>query len=194
MGKKGIKSRKGKGESWDEPKTERINIQVTKTCKTLLQKQAVDIDVSLAELMERFSRGRLGESELVNALLSRPLDAQQVKDAIASFSRREWINIARLCLDLLNVEEEQLATSIVKGDELETIAELVKNNRAACIEAFEDIIALDRVDAIIRGERPTDDELSLLSVALSRGLGELEQMRKKRFGNGNSHQGFDANF
>jgi hypothetical protein len=189
MGKKGLKSCKGRGESWDEPKTERVNVQVTKTCKTLLQKQSKEKNISIAELMERFSRGQLGEQALVDALISRPLDAHQVKSAIASFSRREWINIARLCLELLNVDEGKLEMASKGGDIKETIAELVQVNRAACIEAFEDIVPIERVDAIIGGDRPTDDELSLLSAALSRGLGVLQQLRTREFGNGNSHQG-----
>lgn len=183
MGKKGIKSRKGQGESWNEAKTERINVQVTPTCKNLLKEQADALGISITEFLERSSRNRLSEAELINSVLSRPLDAVQVKSAVPHFSRKEWISIAKLCLELLSEEEEREAQ---QNSESMTIAELVRQNREACIEMFRDVAPIERVDEIIQGAKPTQAELELLGAALPVSFEELEEIFRKNFGNGNN--------
>jgi hypothetical protein len=192
MGKKGIKSRKGQGESWDEAKTERINVQVTKTCKRLIKEQAHAIGTSISEFLERVSRKKLDEDELIQSVKARPLDAEQVKTAITRFSKKEWINIAKLCLELLDRDDEEVEEKAENTKPI-TIAELVKANRDACIEMFEGVVLVERVDDIISGVKPTQAELELLGAVLPVSFERLEQIFRRDFGNGNNATSHSAN-
>ncbi|MBD2743666.1 hypothetical protein [Coleofasciculus sp. FACHB-1120] len=56
MGKPGKKSKRGKGEIYDEAKSEQLSIRLTPTAKRLLKDKALKKGVSIQELIERYSR------------------------------------------------------------------------------------------------------------------------------------------
>lgn len=62
MPRKGHKSTAGVGDLYETPKT-RLNISITETAKSALQARADELDISISELIERFSRGLVGLPE-----------------------------------------------------------------------------------------------------------------------------------
>lgn len=78
MPRKGHKSTAGVGDLYETPKT-RLNLSVTETAKSALQARADELDISISELVERFSRGLVGlpkqESHAKKRKRSRPLSA-----------------------------------------------------------------------------------------------------------------------
>lgn len=57
MGRKGRKSTKGIPEDWDEPKTEKLTLQMTPTGRRLIGEIAQKFNISISELVERIARG-----------------------------------------------------------------------------------------------------------------------------------------
>jgi hypothetical protein len=94
MGKKGIKSRRGQGEAWDEPKSERLNLQLTATGKRLFKEIADSLGVSFAEVIERFARGLLKLDEK-SSVSDRVLSIDEVRRSFARFSGIQLIRLGR---------------------------------------------------------------------------------------------------
>jgi hypothetical protein len=60
MGKPGIKSKRGEGEIWDEPKSERKIIGLTPTALGMLHGEMERSKLSASEVVERLIRDNLG--------------------------------------------------------------------------------------------------------------------------------------
>lgn len=157
-------------------------------------KLAQSLGVSLLEL-NAFLQGGMESSHFFAQLQDgRELDAHD-----------ESALVSQIFQAMRKLSPARIAEVVTKGGELITqklghlfpatsapkasIAQLVQDNYGACTEMFEDVVAPHRVDAIAQGAKPTDEELELLSSALSIGLEDLRQMRKKEFRNGNANQG-----
>lgn len=109
MGKKGQKSLKGQAENnWGEPKSVRLNLQITETAKRLLQEEAAKYGISLAELAEFLAR-KVQPSVTIAQLIAR-------------------VNLKRL--------------------------------------AAETQISIERLQQLMDGQKPTDDELIDLAAVL----------------------------
>lgn len=171
MGRKGVKSQKGKGESWNEPKNQVLNARVTATAKNWYVHTAQAIGQTVPELLERIARGLV---DLPTKAQNLPFE--QIKREIPRLSVLQLTQLIELIAQALAVKLQRSRGA--------TIATLVRMNREAVIEAFEDVIDLGRVDALIQGDRPTPDELAFLSTALNQSFEELQQICKEEFGNG----------
>lgn len=91
--------------------------------------------------------------------------------------------------ELIAEKLKNLIPTETRGLTKRTIAELVQENRLACIRIFTDLINLERVDAIASGARPTTEELELLEQALPVDWEELIEMYHREFQNGNAGAG-----
>jgi len=60
MGKRGIRSQRGVGEIYDDPKTVQVICLMTPDGKLLLDELARSFGVSRSELLEQIARGKLG--------------------------------------------------------------------------------------------------------------------------------------
>jgi hypothetical protein len=61
MGKQGRKSKRGKGEIYNEPKTAVVLLKLTPTASRLLRHHAAVAGISVQEFVERWIRGNLSD-------------------------------------------------------------------------------------------------------------------------------------
>jgi hypothetical protein len=123
MGKKGIKSRRGQGEAWDEPKSERLNLQLTATGKRLFKEIADSLGVSFAEVIERFARGLLKLDEK-SSVSDRVLSIDEVRRSFARFSGIQLIRLGREILAQAESTMRQRENLPHEEDEIEDAGKL----------------------------------------------------------------------
>ena len=165
MGKKGKLPVKGVGEIWAESKSENLSLRLTPTGKRLARKRAEQEGLSLAEVVELYKTF--------------------TKEHLA-----EFIIIASKLLVGNYIEiQEQVEYSIA-----ELIKKEVDSRYGKDIAAFASDVALpiERVNALLNGEYPSDLDLISIAAFLTKNDGstytleEVIVIRKSCFGNGHT--------
>ncbi len=192
MGKKGVRSSEGQGEIWDESKSEVVSMKLTPTGKRLLDEKAKFYGLSKGEFIERIARGTIELNEKKEAekmtLSSSPSTAitiDQILKALSRFSLPELTKILSNLVNLIEVKLLGVSTSL-------TIAKLAKQYIEELIHAFEDAEfpnPTERVISIIQGNRPTVDEITLMTQVVHISPDELFAMYRREFPNGTASEG-----
>lgn len=150
--------------------------------------------------LDQYLKGNLSREDIFQAINATevPVDeAQLVGEILRLIHKLSPLFLVEVMNKAWNILQERIKAGTVSAEpvsESKTIAELVKLHRVDCVDMFEDIIANHehRVNELIGGQRPTDEELGLISQVTGVEIGELQDMRKKEFGNGangTNHQG-----
>jgi hypothetical protein len=179
MGKKGLRSERGKGEEWDEAKSERLNLKLTPTGRRLLQEQADKLDISISEVIERTARGLINFSTQENT--NRLPTLEQVRQVLSRLSGSVLADITIYASELMRgyFHRAELTASPA-----ETIAQLVTIHWDKCVEGLEGAITPKRLEELKQGMKPTAKELEPLSTVLPLSLDELETIWRRDFRNG----------
>ena len=178
MGKKGTRSQPGVGEIWDEPKTVPVTIKLTPTGKKLLDERGKEMGISRGELVERYLRGVvdlpeaspedreawLGANKLVTVM--------DVLRSLPSFTVQELARVIQAAGQLLGEKwlpgSKQTMARLIEGKDLEDLSQQSGVQRK-------------RLEAIARGEKPTDLELSRLEIPLGLALEVLKEISDRTF-------------
>jgi hypothetical protein len=185
MGKKGIKSSKGQGEEWDEPKSERLSLKLTPQGKRLLQERANSLGISISELIERMVRGGVDFSN-ASTIKDRLPTIDQVKSAITRFSGSAIADIVIFAVDAMR---KCMRSPDHMPEPKETIAQLIEEYWDTCLSELEGAIAHQRLQELRDGAKPSLRELEPLSSVLPHSLEELEIIWRRDFKNGENHIG-----
>ena len=182
MGKKGKLPVKGVGEIWAESKSENLSLRLTPTGKRLARKRAEQEGLSLAEVVELYGRGSINVEQVDG---EKRITPQFVINSLKTFTKEhlaEFISIASKLLVGNYIEiQEQVEYSI---------AELIKKEVAAF--ASDVALPIERVNALLNGEYPSDLDLISIAAFLTKNDGstytleEVIVIRKSCFGNGHT--------
>jgi len=192
MGKKGVRSSEGQGEIWDESKTEVVSVKLTPTGKRLLGEKAKSYGLSKGEFIERIARGRieLNEKEETEkmTLSSSPNTATTIDQILKALLRFSLPELTRILSNLVNLIE----VKILGNSTNLTIAKLAKQNIEELMQAFEDAEIpnpSERVISIIQGNRPTIDEITLMTQVIQISADELFAIYRREFPKGTASEG-----
>ena len=190
MGKKGKLPVKGVGEIWAESKSENLSLRLTPTGKRLARKRAELEGLSLAEVVELYGRGSINVEQVDG---EKRITPQFVINSLKTFTKEhlaEFISIASKLLVGNYIEiQEQVEYSIA-----ELIKKEVDSRYGKDIAAFASDVALpiERVNALLNGEYPSDLDLISIAAFLTKNDGstytleEVIVIRKSCFGNGHT--------
>lgn len=192
MGKKGVRSSEGQGEIWDESKSEVVSVKLTPTGKRLLGEKAKSYGLSKGEFIERVARGEIELNEIEEiekmTLASSPKASMTAEYILKALSRFSLPELTKILSSLVSLIEDKILGNSTKL----TIAKLAKQNIEELIKAFEDAEipnSSERVISIIQGNRPTTDELTLMTQIVPISADELFAMYRREFPNGTASEG-----
>lgn len=178
MGTKGVRSRKGRGESWEEPKTAKVTLLLTQTGRKLAKDRSQQLGISLSEVLERWARN-ISVDEDSSTPPNQIIGFDAVKRSLGRFSRTQLNRLVKEIGDLLVNSE---------SPEQPTIKELIVTYKQLILETYgEEGFTSERLDEIIRGDKPTPPEKGLIAAILPLEEEEFDQMFAREFPNGN-HQ------
>jgi hypothetical protein len=215
MSRKQPRKDKGQGDIWDEPKSENLGVRLTLTGKERAEEQAKALGISRNELFERYARGlielaEISQEELLSLLeqTGYRLSAKVILRSLASLTEDEIAQIGTTCFELLlnrsrnppAVPEPPQPRVIETFQDL-LMSELAHRQQKASIDNLpilaqdeQVIVTVELLEAIARGRRPSNSELVLLEPIITQSksdgtpwtLEDLEDLRKRQFGNGNN--------
>lgn len=156
MGKGKHKSQSGLGEEWQQPKSARLNLKITQDCRENLEKLADQLNTSITEVIERFSR-TIQLDELAKAEKFKPLTFEELQKEIFNYS------IATLVAHIRDT-----AAFIMSKPQTPTTAITGENEEEKLVKSI--LVKLTRKKDIGSGEA------SLLACYLDISLTEVEEL------------------
>jgi hypothetical protein len=215
MSRKQPRKDKGQGDIWDEPKSENLGVRLTLTGKERAEEQAKALGISRNELFERYARGlielaEISQEELLSLLeqTGYRLSAKVILRSLASLTEDEIAQVGTACFELL-LNRSRNPPTVPKPPQVRVIetfqdllmSELAHRQQKASIDNLpilaqdeQVIVTVELLEAIARGRRPSNSELVLLEPIITQSksdgtpwtLEDLEDLRKRQFGNGNN--------
>ncbi|MBD2180608.1 hypothetical protein H6S82_01975 [Planktothrix sp. FACHB-1355] len=167
MPKKGIKSKPGQGEIWDEPKSEVITLRLTPTARNLMESESQRLGISRSELIERVLRlsGSLPvEREQEDTLL-------QILKFIHNLSISEIAKVLTTLGRVLNAK-----TQVVN---VGSVAELVEQHKRNLELGG---MKIDRINAIATGAKPSKADIIQICTILDMDCAVIQELVRKSFG------------
>jgi hypothetical protein len=185
MGKRGFRSKKGKGESkWgDEPKNVNITVAMTPTGRDALKKRVKTLNTSISEVLEHWGRGYEVDDESSVASPPIPIDFETVWRSLSEFSPEQIIQIGIRCFQLLmpnfshDTDENLPNDSLFAGKDLDAFAQEAR-------------IPYERLVEIANGSMPDPGEITKLARAFRLRPVQMKahfDERKQKQGNGCSN-------
>ena len=159
---------------------------------TNIAKLARAIDVNENDL-KQYIKGMLPRDRLFEAINQTevPIDeAQAAAEILRLIHKLSPLFLVEVINKAWNILQEMLKSTfglpVQQPGEASTIAGLVRQHRDDCVEMFDEIIPNPegRVDAIISGVQPTEEELELISSATGTSLDRLRKISMEEFANG----------
>ncbi len=190
MGKKGKLPVKGVGEIWTESKSENLSLRLTPTGKRLARKRAEQEGLSLAEVVELYGRGSINVEQVEG---EKRITPQFVINSLKTFTKEHLAEFISIASKLLVGNYIEIEHSVEYS-----IADLVKkevdSRYSKDVAAFASDVALpiERVNALLNGEYPSDLDLISIATFLTKDDGstytleEVITIRKSFFGNGHT--------
>ena len=182
MGKKGHRSKLGRGELWKQPKDRVLTIKLTATGKQRLDEYAQQLNISRGELIERFARGLVEAPKAVEPSSLTPI---WIIEQLPSLKFGELIEVGKAVLDALDaIVLAERSSSIAISDPSISIASLIKEQDFQKL-AEESCLAIEDIERLSEGGYPTDEQIIGLSRAMDIDPEQLLAIRRRLFGNGN---------